>query len=109
MFRVSIIKFEKYKKFRVQATPKGEDIRIDKEFYSKIDCYSFVNEWERTNRNQWTHGEWRETRTSLTPEPLNDAQIAETMLPPGTTLCELVNTNKRVLVTKEIRVLKTIG
>jgi integrase len=104
VFRVSIIKYEKYKKFRVQATPKGEGKRIDKEFNSEIDCYSFVNEWERSNQNQWSHGEWRETRTSLTPEQLNDAQIAVTMLPEGTTLCELVNTHKRVLETKEIRV-----
>ena len=32
VFRVSILKYEKYKKFRVQSTPKGEGKRIDKEW-----------------------------------------------------------------------------
>ena len=31
VFRVSILKYEKYKKFRVQSTPKGEGKRIDQE------------------------------------------------------------------------------
>lgn len=82
-------------KFRTQATPKGQVIPIDKKLNSKIDCYPFANEWKAANQNQWTHGEWRETRTPLVPE-LNDARIALTMLPAETTFCELFNTNKRV-------------
>ena len=39
VFRVSILKYEKYKKFRVQSTPKGEGKRIDKECSSEAECY----------------------------------------------------------------------
>ena len=98
MFRVSILRYEQgYKKFRVQATPKGEGKRIDKECDSKWECHELVQKWERENPNPYKDSEWRETRTSLTPEQLNDAQIAITMMPKGMTFCELVNANKRVL------------
>ena len=45
VFRVSIIKYEKYKKFRLQATPKGEGKRIDKEFNTeeKLLCICHMN------------------------------------------------------------------
>ena len=101
MFRVSILKYEKYKKFR---DPKGEGKRIDQECFSKEECFSLVHKWERENPNPYNDSEWRETRTSLTPEQLNDAQIAITMMPTGMTFCELVNANKHVIATKEIRV-----
>jgi integrase len=104
VFRVSILKYEKYKKFRVQATPKGEGKRIDREFNTEEKCHAFIHEWERENPNPYNDSEWRETRTSLTPEQLNDAQIAITMMPTGMTFCELVNANKHVIATKEIRV-----
>ena len=104
VFRVSILKYEKYKKFRIQATPKGEGKRIDRECNSQEECYSFVHEWERENPNPYNDSEWRETRTSLTPEQLNDAQIAITMMPKGMTFCELITANKQVFETKEIRV-----
>ena len=104
VFRVSIIKYEKYKKFRLQATPKGERKRIDKQFNSEEECHAFVQDWERENPNQYMDSEWRETRTSLTPEQLNDAQIAITMMPKGMTFCELVNANKKLIATNEIRV-----
>ena len=101
MFRVSILKYEKgYKRFRVQATPKGEDKRIDKECDSEWECHELVQKWEREKPNPYKDSEWRETRTSLTPEQLNDTKIAVSMLPEGTTLCELVNANKRVLEDK---------
>ena len=105
VFSVSILKYEKgYKKFRVQATPKGEDKRIDRECYSEVECHELVQDWERENPNPYNDSEWRETRTSLTPEQLNDAQIAITMMPKGMTFCELVNANKRVIEAKELRV-----
>lgn len=104
VFRVSILKYEKYKKFRVQSTPKGEGKRIDQECSSEAECYSLVHKWEYENPNPYNDSEWRETRTSLTPEQLNDAQIAITMMPKGMTFCELVTVNKQVLETKEIRV-----
>lgn len=104
VFRGSILKYERYKKFRLQATPKGERKRIDREFNSKEECHAFVHDWERENPNQYMDSEWRETRTSLTPEQLNDAQIAITMMPKGMTFCELVNANKQLIATKEIRV-----
>ncbi len=105
MFRVSILKYEKgYKRFRVQATPKGEDKRIDRECYSELECHELVQDWERENPNPYNDSEWRETRTSLTPEQLNDAQIAITMMPKGMTFCELVTANKRVIEAKEVRV-----
>ena len=105
VFRVSILKYEQgYKKFRVQATPKGEGKRIDKECDSEWECHKLVQKWERENPNPYNDSEWRETRTSLTPEQLNDAQIAITMMPKGMTFCELVNANKRILEAKELRV-----
>ena len=85
MFRVSILKYDKgYKKFRVQATPKGEDKRIDKECDSEWECHELVQKWERENPIHTRIANGRETRTSLTPEQLNDAQIAVSMLPEGT-------------------------
>ena len=54
VFRVSIIKYEKgYKKFRVQATPKGEGKRIDKECDSEWECHKLVQDWEKDNEHKW--------------------------------------------------------
>ena len=50
VFRVSILRYDKgYKKFRVQATPKGEDKRIDRECYSEWNVMSwYKNGKEKT-------------------------------------------------------------
>ncbi|MDC0646722.1 hypothetical protein OAP38_03135 [Opitutales bacterium] len=58
---MSILKYEKgYKRFRVQATPKGEDKRIDKERDSEWECHELVQKWERENPNPYNDSEWRE-------------------------------------------------
>ena len=59
---------------------------------------------ETRKPNPYNDNEWRETRTSLTPDQLNDAQTAITMIPKGMTFCELVNANKRVLEAKRVGV-----
>ena len=102
VFKVSEKKYSNYKRFRIRATPKGEGKRIDKEFETIECCYAFVEEFERNN--PINEDEWRTTRTSLTPDELNDAQIALKLLPKGVTLCEAVNQFKLKNETKEIRV-----
>jgi len=58
VFRVSILRYEKgYKKFRVQATPKGEDKRIDKECDSEWECHELVQKWEREKPNPYKDSE----------------------------------------------------
>ena len=46
-----------YKNFRVQATPKGEDKRIDKESDSEWECHELVQKWERENPNPYKDSE----------------------------------------------------
>ena len=65
VFRVSILKYDKYKKFRIQATPKGERKRIDRKCNSEEECYSFVHKNKRENSYHPTivNGEKQEPRS----------------------------------------------
>ena len=101
IFKVTIKKYDNYRRFRVRATPKGEK-RIDKEFSDEWECRGWINDWK--SKNEPSMEGWRDTQTMLNPEELNDAQVAVKLLPKGVTLCEAVSQFKLRNETKEIRV-----
>lgn len=101
VFKVTVKKYENYRRFRVRATPKGEK-RIDKEFSDEWECRDWINSWK--TKNEPSMEGWRDTQTMLSPEELNDAQVAVKLLPRGVTLCEAVSQFKQRSETIEIRV-----